>query len=181
MNVYVYREIYKDNLLVSEAAELIAGYIKNENIKCVYAPFDMWNRQRESGRSIADIFLSYNIPLSTAGKGRVNGWLCVKEFLKPANENGKTISRLQISKDCVNLISSLQKIKKDPVNPSDAAKNPHDITHAPDALRYFLVSLMTPPEPLNIKNEIPFEPLFTNEEKGDELSFDENIVESFYD
>lgn len=181
LNVYVYREIYKENMLVSEAAEAIAKYIRNENIKCVYAPFDMWNRQRESGRSIADIFLSFGIPLVQAGKGRVNGWLCVKEYLKVFDNNGVMTSRLKIARSCENLINCLKKIKRDSLNPSDTARFPHDITHAPDALRYFLVSIISPPEPLNISHEVPFESIFKNEEKEDELFTYDNIVESFYD
>ena len=181
LNIYVYREIYKPDLLVSEAAEEIAKYIKAEQIKCVFAPFDMWNRQRESGRSIADIFLSYNIPLTEAGKGRVNGWLCVKEFLKPVYADGKKTARLKIDRRCVNLISCLKKLKPDKTNPSDVAKFPHDITHAPDALRYFLSSIISPPEIPYGKSDFPEECLFIKNKKEDELYIDDSIIESFYD
>lgn len=181
LNVYVYREIYKDNMLVSEAAEEIASYVKSENIKCVYAPFDMFSRQRESGRSIADIFLSYGIPVVQAGKGRINGWLCVKEYLKPIKLQGMITSRLKIARSCVNLIDSLKKLRADANNPSDTARFPHNITHAPDALRYFLVSIITPPEISNKEKPVPYENLFIKEEKEEELFIDDSIIESFYD
>ncbi len=179
LNVYVYREIYKKDLLVSQACEEILPFIKNERIKCVFAPFDMFNRQRESGRTVADIFLSYGIPIVRAGKGRVDGWLCVKEYLKPKKKEDEYSSPLKIAKSCVNLISSLKKLKKDPLNPSDAAKFPHDITHAPDALRYFLQSVITPPE--SRESHPTFTDEFFNTDKKEEEQFiiDENVIESF--
>ena len=180
-NVYVYREIYKDNVIVSKAAEEIARYINSENIKCVYAPFDMWNRQRESGKSIADIFLSYGIPLVKSGKNRVSGWLCVKEFLKPVSINNKLTSRLLIARSCVNLIDSLPKLTKDESNPSDVARFPHNITHGPDALRYFLGNIISPYE---ISQNVTMPYLgynFKQEEKEEELFIDNDIIDSFYD
>ncbi len=182
MNVYVYREIHKENIIVSEAACEIAKYIKNENIRCVYAPFDMWSRQRESGRTIADIFLDYGIPLVKANKDRVAGWLTIKEFLKPFSISGNLTSRLKIARSCENLINCLPKLLKDELNPSDTARFPHNITHAPDALRYFLGSLMSPPDELS-KNKEPFFDgySFDNLKKEDELELSEELLDSFYD
>ena len=180
LNVYVYREIYKDNIIVSKAAEEILKYIKKENIRAVYAPFDMWNRQRESGRSIADIFLSYGIPLVKSGKSRVSGWLCVKEFLKPVNSGENVTSRLKIARSCVNLIDSLKKLTRDDNNFSDVARFPHEITHGPDALRYFLGNMISPPEDLK-ETKIGPEYYFNYEKKEDELYIDEDFIDSFYD
>lgn len=181
MRVYVYREIYKSDIIVSDAASLIVQYIKNENVKGVYAPFDMWNRQRESGRSIADIFLNSGIPLIKASGGRVNGWLCVKEYLKPIYENNIKTSRLKISNDCINLINSLRKVEIDKNNPSDVSNFPHEITHAPDALRYFLGSIISPPEIAKETGTISEDYNFNNDEKEEELFIDDDMIESFYD
>lgn len=38
---------------------------------------------------------------------------------------------------CENLIRSLPLLMHDKANPADVAVFPHEITHAPDALRYF--------------------------------------------
>ena len=181
LNVYVYREIYKKDIIVSKAAEEIKKYIQNENIRCVYAPFDMWNRQRESGRSIADIFLSYGIPLVKSSKNRVNGWLSVKEFLKPVVCDNKLTSRLKIARSCVNLIDSIPKLLKDEKNLSDVARFPHDITHAPDALRYFLVNILSGPEYESEKNLFYHDFSFNNNKKEEELFIDEDVIDSFYD
>ena len=137
--------------------------------------------QRESGRSIADIFLSYGIPLVKSGKGRVSGWLSVKEFLKPIHSDGKLTSRLKIARSCVNLIDSLPKLLKDENNLSDVARFPHDITHGPDALRYFLGNIIAPPE-ITEKNSMPYDGYnFTNSKKEEELFIDESLIDSFYD
>ena len=181
MNVYVYREIHKENVIVSEAARHIAKYIKNENIRCVYAPFDMWNRQRESGKSIADIFLNYGIPLVKATKDRVTGWLTVKEFLKPVSSFGRLTSRLKIARSCENLINCLPKLLRDEANPSDVARFPHDITHAPDALRYFLGSLISPPEEIYKKEEFSSGYSFEKNKKEDELELSDELLLCFYD
>ena len=41
--------------------------------------------------------------------------------------------------DCPTLMQHLQKIQKDEKNPDVYAKTPHNLTHAPDSLRYFCV------------------------------------------
>ena len=46
-------------------------------------------------------------------------------------------ARLKISPVCKNLIRTLPMLAADPKNPNDTANSPHELTHAPDALRYF--------------------------------------------
>ena len=68
----------------------------------------------------------------------------MKEWLKP-RENRK--SRLTIYKDCApNLYRCLQKIQKDKKKPNVYAKEPHDLTHDPDSLRYFCAWWTISPE-----------------------------------
>ena len=43
------------------------------------------------------------------------------------------------------LISDLQGLRHDPRNPNDAAREPHGVTHGPDALRYFAQTYLLPP------------------------------------
>ena len=47
---------------------------------------------------------------------------------------------LLIFSSCPGLINDLKAICADERNPGDCAKQPHDVTHAVDALRYFAVS-----------------------------------------
>lgn len=172
--VYVYREIHESNLLVSEAAMRLAQYITRENILCVYAPPDMWNRQRESGKSIADIFAGAGVPLVKANNQRVNGWLCVKEHMKIIKNGTEDDSIIKIFDNCVNLIKCLPKLMRDEQNPSDVSIHPHDITHAPDALRYFLGSMFSVPE--EKKNDF-----FSESGKEEEISLSEEYIKSFFD
>ena len=47
-------------------------------------------------------------------------------------------ARLKIFSNCKNSIHCLPLLQHDDTNPNDVAKQPHDITHAPDALRGFI-------------------------------------------
>ena len=69
---------------------------------------------------------------------REDGWLALKEWLKVS----KGESKLTISRKCKNLIRSMSQLMHDTKNPCDAATVPHEITHAPDALRYFASYLL---------------------------------------
>ena len=146
-NGYVYREIYegKDNggegHIVSSAAHRIKELCDGENIYSFLAPPDLWNRQKDSGKSIAALFLQNGIVLSRAPSGRVSGWMQLKEWLHPVlQENGEHLPRLRIFSNCINLIRTLPALQADPKNPDDVALHPHELTHAPDALRYFVAS-----------------------------------------
>lgn len=137
---YVFRELYKPNMLISQAAEAIKS-MTNEPIYATLAPPDMWNRRQETGKSVADIFAQHGILLSKSSNQRVQGWLAMKEWLKPMDtiEGERRTAALQIFPNCVNLIRCLPALQTDSKNPNDCATEPHEITHAPDALRGFCV------------------------------------------
>jgi phage terminase large subunit len=44
---------------------------------------------------------------------------------------------MRIDVKCKNLLRTLPLLMHDPARQGDAATEPHEITHAPDALRYF--------------------------------------------
>ncbi len=137
---YVYKELHKPNLPVSEAASEIVYMNNGDTIYEFLAPPDLWSRQRETGRTTAEIFSESGIYLAKTSNNRVAGWLAVKEQLKPIrDEEGKQTAKLQIFKNCTNLIKFLPQLCYDDRNPSDCKTEPHNITHAPDALRGFCV------------------------------------------
>lgn len=159
--VYVYKEVYESNLIISAAA----GAIKertNEDIRQYYGPPDLWNRRQETGKSAADIFRENGINLIKASNNRVQGWLNVKEWLKPFKtldeHTGEeiTTARLKIFDNCKNLIRTLPALTIDERDPNDVANEPHELTHAPDALRYFC-SMRTRPtvKPIKVDNPTP--------------------------
>lgn len=152
MNAYVYKELYESNLIVSEAARKI-NEMTTEDIYCDYAPPDLWNRNRDTGKSTSDIFAESGQYLTKADNNRVTGWLAVHEWLKVIeNEQGQKTCKLHIFSNCVNLIRTLPAVQHDEKNPNDVANEPHELTHAPDALRYFCTMYQLPK---SIKIQLP--------------------------
>ena len=143
---WVYREVYegRDNgkgeggrgHTIGAAARLLRQAGQGESLRATLAPPDLWNRRQETGRSAADYFAEAGLPLTRTSNDRVNGWRAVREWLAPA-EDGKP--RLQIFASCRNLIRTLPALQFDPRRPEDTARQPHELTHAPDALRGFCV------------------------------------------
>lgn len=134
---YVYREVYKSGLTVSQAAELIKQ-MTDEKIDISFAPPDLWNRHSDTGRSTAEIFAQQGILLVKAQNDRVQGWRDLAEWLLPyKDEQEQPTANLRIFENCTNLIRCLPQLQFDERNPNDCAKDPHEITHAPDAIRYF--------------------------------------------
>lgn len=160
---YVYDEVYESGLIVSEAAKRIVR--KAAGVSVFIAPCDLWSRQKDSGKSIAELFAENGVYLTKIFPDRVQGWLCLKEWLKPyesgeydrADRDDETgvdgqfdrgeakppkgekrlDCRLKIARDCGNLIRCLPLLLHDGKIAGDVATKPHEITHAPDALRYF--------------------------------------------
>ncbi|MBQ9845804.1 MAG: phage terminase large subunit [Oscillospiraceae bacterium] len=138
---YVIKELCRPNLIVSRAAQEIKKLCEGERIEFFYAPPDMWNRRQETGRSVAEIFFENGIMLAKSSNDRESGWLLLKEWLKPfADETGGITARLVIFENCTQLIRCLPALTFDSANPNDVADIPHDITHSPDAIRYFVAA-----------------------------------------
>ena len=129
---YVYDEIYESGLIVSEAARKICE--KSTADMIFIAPADLWSRQKDSGKSIAELFAQSGVFLTKLCPQRIPGWLALKEWLK-TDEKGRAF--MQIDKRCKNLLRTLPLLMYDKTRQGDAATEPHEITHAPDALRYF--------------------------------------------
>ena len=141
---YVYKELYESDLIVSDMIEKL----KVNTCEKIYeyiAPPDLWNRNRDTGKSVTDIALDYGICFMKASNDRVNGWLNVKEWLKPyKDEQGSIIANLRIFRNCNNLIRSFPALQFDDKNYNDVATKPHEITHGPDAIRYFIAGRPAP-------------------------------------
>lgn len=137
---HVYREAQQPGLIVSAAAKLMLDLTPPaEHIECTIAPPDMWNRQKDSGRSMAELFAENGVGLLKASNNRIQGWMAVKEALKPMKSD-EDRPGLLVTQECAGLIRNLPAIQHDEKNPSDCATEPHDITHICDALRYFCVT-----------------------------------------
>ena len=147
---YVYNEIHKSNLIVSEARQTLKSIMRQYKYKFIYAPPDLWNRNRDTGKSTAELFLEGSIHLTKASNNRIAGWLNVKEWLKVKKvrheQTGELYedSDLKIFSNCINLIKYLPQLQHDEKDPNDVATEPHEPTHITDALRYFCVSRVAP-------------------------------------
>ena len=136
----VYRELCKPDLILSEAAAaILKATPENENIRYTVASPDLWNRRQDSGKSGVQIMTEAGLKgLRRADNARIPGWRVVREYLRPGAENG--IPRLHITQSCRELIRCLPSLAFDPDVTEDASDKPHEITHAPEALRYALMS-----------------------------------------
>lgn len=147
----VYREVYQSGLILPEAARVIRE-AESEKIYCRYAPPDLWGRRQETGRSAIDRFAEDGLYFEKSDNRRESGWLAVKELLRP-DGNGEV--RLTIFDSCRNLIRTLPALRPDPRNPNDVASTPHELTHAPDALRGFACEIREEnAAPIRMENEI---------------------------
>ena len=150
-NAYVYRELYegRDNgkgkdgtgHIISEAAKRILEMSPpDEKVYLTLAPPDMWNRRQETGKSVADIFWEYGIELTKTSNDRLAGWGAMHEWLKvQTDEFGEQKPRMRFFRTCPNIIRCIPELQYDEKKVNDAANEPHEITHGPDAIRGFCV------------------------------------------
>ncbi len=137
-NLFVLQEIAKSNLTLYEAALEVAALSKVRHVEYAVASPDLWNRRQDTGRSGFEIMqgVSGMPPMRPADNRRIAGWRVLREYL---HENEGTPS-LRICSSCSLLIRSLPALLCDSDRLEDAADEPHEITHAPEALRYAVMS-----------------------------------------
>lgn len=133
----VYREYCAPDKTIGAACDILIGLTGDEKIELWLAPPDLWNRSQESGKSRAILFSENGINLTKTNNDFAAGCSSMKEWLKPQAEG---LARLTILQDCAsNLFRCLRKIQRDKKRPNVYAKEPHDLTHSPDALRCFCI------------------------------------------
>ena len=137
-NIYIYRELFRENAPIYEAAQLISSATPHgERIYLTLAPPDLWGRSQETGKKKADIFREAGVVLTTSSNDREAGWLAIKDVLRLRGAESRP--KLYIFSTCVGLIRNLPLLMRDEKKPNDCTTEPHDITHLPDALRYLIV------------------------------------------
>ena len=140
-NFFVYREYCESSLAISEAARAINERTPpGEDIYATLAPPDLWSRSQETGKSKASLFAEYGVTFTKTSNNREAGWLALKELLYSQNAT----PRLKIFSHCTEIIKCLPALQIDKVRPTDCANEPHEITHAPDALRGFAIFYARP-------------------------------------
>ena len=145
--VYVYREFCESNLPIGKSAEAICERTpKDEEIYATLAPPDLFSRTQETGKTKASIFSEHGVNFTRTSNDRETGWLAIKELLTDRGAGAK----LKIFSFCTELIKCLPALLIDKLKPSDCLNEPHEITHAPDALRGFAIFHTRPSE--TVKN-----------------------------
>ncbi len=138
-NLTVLREHCESNLTISEAGERLMRICglereRGHEIRYAVASPDLWNRRQESGLSGFEIMSKVcDVPLIKADNRRIPGWRALREALH--REGG-----LKIFEGCRELIESMESLLTDTAEPEDASDEPHSVTHAPEALRYAVMS-----------------------------------------
>ena len=149
---YVYRQFAQANMLVSEAARVQLSLTRSDEvIDFTIAPPDMWARNRETGKNQASTFAENGVSLVKADNNRVAGWSALKELFK-VRPDGKP--GILVFDTCGELIECIKCLQHDTTNVNDVAKKPHEITHGPDALRYFAQTRVISAERIREEEEI---------------------------
>lgn len=159
---WLYRSFEKKDLIVSKAAKAILDQtMPNENVIVTYAPDDIWARAKDSGRSMAETFMTLGIGLVKANRNRVQGHMLLKEamgdiplkdaYVRKMYEErfGKAPEKLpglMIFDTCEKVIEDIRDIQADDDNPNDCSKDPHEITHTVDMCRYYIISRVSAAE-----------------------------------
>ena len=148
------RELEEKGLIVQEAAaKMLEHTLPNEKISLTYAPPDMWSRQKDSGRTMAELFMQNGVAIVKSDNNRVQGHMLIKDMLAPIpltdpfvkglfpeGEAPAKLPGLMFFDTIGQAFSDLKDIQADEKNPNDCAKTPHEITHTVDGIRYFCVS-----------------------------------------
>lgn len=136
-NLYVLREFCRSGLTLREAGEAVAGLCRGETVDYAVASPDLWNRRQDTGRSGFEVMQAVvgMPPMSAADNRRVAGWRILRQYLSPAGGPS-----LRICSECHELIRCLPALLCDSERPEDASGEPHSVTHAPEALRYAVMS-----------------------------------------
>ena len=141
-NLWVLREHCQPDLTLRAAAEQVALLCRGYPVEFAVASPDLWNRRQDTGRSGFEIMQQVEgmPPMIPADDRRIPGWRMLREYLSLDRP-----PHLLIGESCHELIRCLPALLCDPDRPEDASSEPHSVTHAPEALRYAVMSRCPPP------------------------------------
>ena len=177
---WAYREVEKKGLIIEKAAQLIHQNTPNyENIETTFAPWDMWSRTKESGKTMAEQYLINGVPIVQAPRDRVQGHMAMKAMMAPMPLNDPyvkslypegqapaTLPGLMMFSDLTRVIKDIQEIQADENNQNDCSKEPHEITHSVDAARAFCGSRIIPTEEPQKARRRTFEDMLDDKEEN---------------
>lgn len=142
--VFIYREVYVTEMRPDEVASLILDLSQEEDVAYFTASPDIWQERGLGnkdlgGESIGEVFDDAGVHFDRADNRRVMGWSRVRDFLTTGPDGHPF---LMIFNTCVNLIRTLPELIHDEKKVEDVDDKCED--HAPEALRYGLMSRPSP-------------------------------------
>lgn len=156
----VYRELHESNLNLSQAAKRIIELSPPDEVyDYTVASPDLWNRRQDTGKSGMEVMLENGLTgLIPADDRRVEGWRILREYLAPyEDEFGQKRANIEIFHTCFNAVRNIPALVHDDKKPEDAASEPHEITHAPESIRYGVMSRPQPYRPQRPEVNPPYE------------------------
>ena len=157
--LFVYRELYLRKTLSSEIAKRVKALSAGERIAYTVASPDAWQQRGlkgAEGTCIAEVFSKNGVPLLPADNARIPGWQRVRENLAYGADG---VPYLRIFSTCRNLIRTLPGLIYDAHDPEDVSDLCED--HAPEALRYGLMSRPKASVPTPVRQPRRYDPLST--------------------
>lgn len=141
----VYREGYETQLTPSQQCAWILGH-EAAGERITYSVIDPSTFAKTGvGVPIAQQYINGGVPCRRALNARIDGWARVRDFLRPREmlldgpDQPPTLKvGLRVFSNCTNLIRTLPMLVHDTKVPEDLDSDGED--HAPDALRYGLMS-----------------------------------------
>lgn len=143
-NYWVVNEICESGLTLTQAGARIASLATGRRVEYAVVSPDLWNRRQDSGRSGFEIMQGVcgMPPMIAADDRRIPGWRILREYLCARDGHPS----LRIASRCSELCACMPALLCHPERPEDASSEPHAVTHAPEALRYALMSRCPPPD-----------------------------------
>lgn len=143
-NSQIIHEEHEPNLIISAASDRILKVTRDliareviKKVEAYLAPPDLWNRSQETGKSRAILFFESGLQLTKVNNDLKAGCLAIKEN---TNHGEGLKGKLTIYHNCApKLLNSLKKIQRDDKKPEVYAKDPHELTHSVDGLRYYCI------------------------------------------
>ena len=163
-NVYLYREHYEKERELNYHIQKILELTGDEDIHLTIADPAMWIRNPQNSTnpfnptpthlSIADIMLFNGITCVKANNDRISGWNNMREYLHWTAEDQKITKqpRLKVFNTCREVIRTIPVQVHDEHRVEDVNTKGED--HIPDAIRYTLMHLGRPDNPIRPKSEI---------------------------
>ncbi len=165
--VVTYRELYVRQMRACEVAKRVIELTGNEDIAYTVASPDLWQHRGAAmvtrggfeGETLAEVFQKSGMPVSPADNSRIPGWQRVRDYMAVSSDG---LPKWQCFPECVNLIRELPVLQYDEHSREDA-RDGND--HAPEALRYALMSRPITVPPKAKKTRSAFDPLDLNKKE----------------